>query len=73
METKDEVIHIVYNELNKRQEGISDFIFHNIIKQTDHFLIVNISFTWSLHGWKKQVKNTMYVLHKENGNWKTLI
>lgn len=72
METKKKVASIVYDVLNQIREGITDYEFHKIIKQTKDYLIVNVSYTWSLHGHKNPVKKVERILYKENGNWKLL-
>lgn len=73
METKDEIIGITYNLLNQIQEGITDFTFHDTVKQTDDFFIAKVSYTWSLHGHKKPVSNIERYFYRENGTWKILI
>lgn len=72
METKKEVIQIVYDLLNRMEEGITDFVFHEIIKQTEDHLIVSVGYTWSLHGHKKPVAKMQRSFYKENGAWRIL-
>lgn len=73
METKNEIAKIAYNILNKASEEITDYTFHDIIKQTEEYVIIKVSYTWSLHGWKKPVNNIQCILYKEDGVWKQLI
>lgn len=73
METKDEITGITYSLLNQIQAGITGFVSHGIVKQTDEFFIARVSYTWSLHGHKKPVNNIERYFYKENGVWKILI
>lgn len=67
METKNEIAKTAYNILNKAFEGISDYTFHGIIKQTEEYVIIKVSYTWSIYGWKKPVNNIQCILYKEDG------
>ena len=55
--SKEEAARLVYDSLNKMEEGITDYVFHKIEKRTKDVLIVRVSYIWSLHGHKKPVKN----------------
>lgn len=56
--SKEEAARLVYDSLNKMEEGITDYVFHKIEKRTKDVLIVRVSYTWSLHGHKKPVKTS---------------
>lgn len=73
MKTKTEITDIVQNVLNQNLEGITDFSLQDVIKQTKDYLVVKVGYTWSLHGWKKEVNNIECILYKENGIWRKLI
>ena len=73
METKDEITGITYSLLNQTEEGITGFVFHDIVKQADDFFIAKVSYTWSLHGHKKPVSHIERYFYKEHGKWKVLI
>ena len=70
--SKEEVISIVYHLLNQMQEGITDFKFHEIKRQTADFLLVSVGYTWSLNGHKKPVEKIDRSFYKENGIWEIL-
>lgn len=70
--SKEEVISIVYHLLNQMQEGIIDFKFHEIKRQTTDFLLVSVGYTWSLNGHKKPVEKIDRSFYKENGIWHIL-
>lgn len=70
--SKEEVISIVYHLLNQMQEGITDFKFYEIVRQTNNFLLVTVGYTWSLNGHKKPVKKIDRSFYKENGIWHIL-
>lgn len=73
MENAKNVARLVYDVLNKREEGITNYVFHEIEKQTEDIIIVRVSYTWSLHGHKKPVENIQCAIYKENGIWKQLV
>lgn len=70
--SKEEVIRIVYHLLSQMQEGITDFRFHEIVRQTNDFLLVSVGYTWSMNGHKKTIKKIDRSFYKENGNWHIL-
>lgn len=72
MNTKKEVVRIVHDMLNKRKEGITHFILHKIIKQTDNFLMVEVSYHWYLNGHEKPVSHIDASFYKENNVWRVL-
>ena len=45
---------------------------HEIKRQTTDFLLVNVSYTWSLNGHKKPVEKIDRSFYKENVKWKIL-
>lgn len=53
--SKEEIISIVYHLLSQMQEGITDFKFYEIVRQTNDFLLITVGYTWSLNGHKKPV------------------
>lgn len=54
------------------QEGITDFKFYEIVRQTNNFLLVTVGYTWSLNGHKKPVEKIDRSFYKENGIWHIL-
>lgn len=73
MENAKNVARLAHDVLNKREEGITNYVFHEIEKQTEDIIIVRVSYTWSLHGHKKPVENIQCAIYKENGIWKQLV
>lgn len=72
METKEEVIHLVFGLLSQMREGITGFVFHEIVSQSENYLIVRVSYTWSLNGHKKPVNQIERSFYKEGETWKIL-
>lgn len=72
MLSKEEVISIAFHLLSQMQEGITDFKFHEIKRQSADFLLVSVGYTWSMNGYKKPVGEIDCSFYKENGIWKIL-
>ena len=72
METKEEVIHIVFDLLSQMREGITDFVFHKIVSQSKNHLIACVSYKWSLNGHKNPVIQIERSFYKEGETWKIL-
>ena len=70
--SKEDIISIVYNLLSKRQEGITDFRFYEVLRQTNDSLLVSVGYTWSLNGHKKPVNKINRSFYKESGDWHIL-
>ncbi|MCS2946965.1 hypothetical protein NXX54_00650 [Bacteroides sp. BFG-638] len=70
--SKEEIISIVYHLLSQMQEGITDFKFYEIVRQTNDFLLVSVGYTWSLNGHKKPVNKINRSFYKEDGDWHIL-
>lgn len=70
--SKEEIISIIYHLLSQMQEGITDFKFYEIVRQTNDFLLVTVGYTWFLNGHKKPVSKINRSFYKEGGNWHIL-
>ena len=70
--SKEEIISIVYHLLSQMQEGITDFKFYEIVRQTNDFLLITVGYTGSLNGHKKPVDKKNRSFYKEDGDWHIL-
>lgn len=70
--SKEEVISIVCHLLSQMQEGITDFKFREIKRQSADFLLVSVGYSWYFNGQKKPIDKIERSFYKENGIWKIL-
>lgn len=69
--TPEETEEIIKTRLNRRQEGITDFVLHRIVinDYENDMIIAEVGYTWYLNGHPKPVKLIELCFLKLDGEW----